>query len=63
MRAIRSSFLRNILWVAAGAFAVGLVIFGWILVSAGYLGLRNEQKLGPERSLAPTSQDSAPKRM
>jgi hypothetical protein len=55
--------LRNFMWVAAGAFAVGLAIFGWILVSAGYFGFRNQEKQGPETTHAPPPRDNAPKRM
>jgi hypothetical protein len=45
--------LRNFVWVAAGAFMVGLGIFAWILVSAGYFGSGTQEKQGPETTLSP----------
>jgi hypothetical protein len=39
--------------VGAVAFAIGLAIFAWILVSAGYFGISAKGKQGPETTFAP----------
>jgi hypothetical protein len=51
-------FVRKLAWVAADAVALGLVIFGWILTSAGFFHFSNEEKLGPETTFAPTRGES-----
>jgi hypothetical protein len=45
--------VRKMVWAAAAAFAVGIVIFGWILASAGFFHSSNQEKQGPETTFSP----------
>jgi hypothetical protein len=50
--------MRKLVWVGAVALALGLVILDWILASAGFFGLSNQEKLGPETTFAPAPDKS-----
>jgi hypothetical protein len=48
--------VRKLMWVGAAAFAVGVAIFGWIVVSAGFFGHSAQEKQGPEKAFTPSRQ-------
>ncbi|HEY0352241.1 MAG TPA: hypothetical protein VGC68_01240 [Enterovirga sp.] len=45
--------MRKMVWAAGAAFAVGIVIFGWILTSAGFFHVSTQEKQGPETTFSP----------
>lgn len=50
---VEQAFVRKLIWVGVAAFAISLVIGGWILTSAGLFGVAGQRKLGPETSFTP----------
>ena len=45
--------LRKLVWVGAAAFVLGLVVFGWILASAGLFRASEADKIRPDTTFVP----------